>query len=245
MQAVAGDTVATALYAGGIRIFSRSFKYHRPRGLYSLDGQASTCLMEIDGLPNVKAEITPLREGMAVAPQNVLGSPERDLLAASEWFDWAMHPGFYYKMFHKPWKLWPLFAGILRRAAGMGKLNESWHPGSFEIRFLNCDVCVIGGGPAGMQAALAAAECDRRVVLIETRPVLGGFYDWRVARSPWGELFHERGRTLAQSASLHPAIRVFTRTHLTGLFPDNLPFSPDHIVVMVPTKIRYICTLIS
>jgi len=222
MQGVTGDTVATALYAGGIRIFSRSFKYHRPRGLYSLDGQASTCMMEIDGLPNVKAEITPLREGMAVAPQNVLGSPEWDLLAASEWFDWAMHPGFYYKMFHKPWKLWPFFADVLRRAAGMGKLNESWHPGSFDNLFLNCDVCVVGGGPAGMQAALAAAECDRRVVLIETRPVLGGFYDWRVARSPWGEPFHERGRALADMVSRHSAIRVFTRTHLTGLFPANL-----------------------
>ena len=222
MQGVAGDTVATALYAGGIRIFSRSFKYHRPRGLYSLDGQASTCMMEIDGLPNVKAEITPLREGMAVKPQNVLGSPERDLLSVAEWFGWAMHPGFYYKMFHKPWPLWPFFADMLRRAAGMGKLNESVLAGRFENLFLNCDVCVIGGGPAGMQAALAAAECDRRVVLIETRPVLGGFYDWRVARSPWGESFHERGRALAQSVSLQPAIRVFTRTHLTGLFPDNL-----------------------
>src|SRR5512136_495906 len=94
---VAGDTVASALYGNGIRIFSRSFKYHRPRGLYSLDGQCSNCLMEIDGLPNVRAESTLLREGMSVVPQNVLGSPERDWFAVLDKLDWAMPAGFYYR----------------------------------------------------------------------------------------------------------------------------------------------------
>jgi sarcosine oxidase subunit alpha len=222
MQGVAGDTVATALYAGGVRIFSRSFKYHRPRGLYSLDGQSCTCMMEIDGIPNMKAEITSLREGMVVRSQNVLGSPQWDWLAAAEWLDWAMHPGFYYKLFHKPWPLWPVFAKIIRRAAGLGKLNEKGHPGNFENLFLNCDVCVIGGGPAGLQAALAAAEFELRVILIETRPYLGGFYDWRVARSAWGQPFWARGQELSNSVVQHPVIRVFKQTHLTGIFADNL-----------------------
>ncbi len=221
MQGVLGDTVATALYANSVRIFSRSFKYHRPRGLFSLDGESSTCMMQIDGIPNLKAEITLLREGMDVQPQNVLGSLEWDWLAASERLDWAMHPGFYYKVFHKPWRLWPFFEKFLRRAAGLGQLNEHGHPGTFENLFLNCDVCVIGGGPAGISAALAAAETNLRIILLESRPHLGGFYDWRTTPSPWEQPFCARGSDLSSAAAGHPAIRVFSRTHLTGIFNDN------------------------
>jgi len=222
MQGVAGDTVATALYANGIRIFSRSFKYHRPRGFYSMDGESSNCLVEINGIPNVKAEITLLREGMDIKTQNVFGSAEWDWLAVSEWFDWAMHPGFYYKVFHKPWRLWPFFQNVIRHAAGLGRLNENAPPGSCDSLFLNCDVCVIGGGPAGMSAALAAAGTDTRVVLVESRPYLGGFYDWRIAQSPWDEPFYMRGRKLATALETHESIRVFRNTHLTGIFKDNL-----------------------
>ena len=79
-QGVDGDTIATALYADGTRIFSRSLKYHRPRGLYSLDGECSNCFVEVDGIPNVPAELTAIEEGMMVRPQNVIGSPDRDRL---------------------------------------------------------------------------------------------------------------------------------------------------------------------
>ena len=95
-----GDTVATALYANGIRIFSRSIKFHRPRGLYSLDGECSNCLMEIDGVPNVRAEQLLLRDGMSVRPQNVVGSPEIDLKGFMDKLGWAMPAGFYYRYFH-------------------------------------------------------------------------------------------------------------------------------------------------
>jgi sarcosine oxidase subunit alpha len=222
MQGVAGDTVATALYSHGVRIFSRSFKYHRPRGLYSMDGESSNCMVEINGIPNVKAEITRLQEGMDIRHQNVLGSAEWDWLAVSGWFDWAMHPGFYYKAFHKPWRLWPVFQNLLRHAAGLGKLREDPLSGAFENVFLNCDICVIGGGPAGLSAALAAADTGVRVVLIESRPHLGGFYDWRVAPTPWGEPFYVRGGELSSAVERHECIRVFQQTHLTGIFKDNL-----------------------
>ena len=222
MHGAAGDTVATASYSNGIRIFSRSFKYHRPRGLYSMDGESSNCMVEINGIPNVKAEITYLQEGMDIRHQNVLGSAERDLLAVSEWFDWAMHPGFYYKIFHKPWRLWPVFQNLLRHAAGLGKLRDESPSGVSENLFLNCDICVIGGGPAGLSAALAAADTGVRVVLIESRPHLGGFYDWRVAAAPWGEPFYVRGRELSSAVERHECIRIFRQTHLTGVFKDNL-----------------------
>ena len=77
-QGLSGDTIATALYAGGVRIFSRSLKYHRPRGLYSLDGESSNTCMDVDGIPNVCAETALLKDGMRVSAQNVKGSPETD-----------------------------------------------------------------------------------------------------------------------------------------------------------------------
>ncbi len=221
MQGFSGDTVATAMAANDIKIFSRSFEYHRPRGLYSMDGESSTCMVQINNIPNIKGEITPLKEGMDIAAQNVLGSPEWDWLAGIEQLDWLMHPGFYYKMFHKPAWMWPFFTKILRSVAGLGKLRETSQQGKFESLFLNCDVCVVGAGPAGISAAIAAADKKLRVILLESRHSLGGFYDWRTAVSPWGEPFYLRSKNLAEAVDSHENIRVFSGTHLTGIFTGN------------------------
>ncbi len=94
-EGLAGDTIATALYAGGVRIFSRSLKYHRPRGLYSLDGECSNTCMEVDGLPNVCTERTLLENGMTLTTQNVKGSAENDLMGFMDMLDWAMPAAFY------------------------------------------------------------------------------------------------------------------------------------------------------
>lgn len=167
LQGLSGDRVATALWAEGVRIFSRSFKYHRPRGLYSLDGETSGCLMEIDHTPNVMADQTPLREGMTIKTQNVLGSLRYDLMSVTKVFDWAMGPGFYYRMFHKPYALWPFFMRMLRRVGGLGRLNPDWRGRKYGSLFLNSDVCVVGGGPAGLCAALSAAEEGARMLLLD------------------------------------------------------------------------------
>lgn len=221
LEGYRGDTVATALFANGVRIFSRSLKYHRPRGLYSLDGESSNCLMEIDGLPNMRAEQVPLRGGMQVRPQNVLGSPERDLLGFLDAFHWAMPAGFYYRVFHKPYRLWPFFQNLIRRAAGAGKVNPAWEPGRYDELHLHADVCVVGGGPAGMQAAKAAAQAGLRVVLLEARPWLGGFYDWRAAEHD-GTPLYERARHLARELESLSNVRVYTSCTATGLYGDLL-----------------------
>lgn len=218
-----GDTVATALYGNGIRIFSRSIKYHRPRGLYSLDGESSNCLMDIDGIPNVAAEKMLLRNGMRVKPQNVTGSPEMDLMGFLDKMDWALPAGFYYRYFHKPYKLWPFFLNRIRKAAGLGILDPASHmEGRYDERYLNCDVCVVGGGPAGMQAALAAAEQGLRVILLEARPWLGGFFDYRTAKYDSGVPLYERGRELAKKVISNSNIRIFCHTSLTGLYSNSL-----------------------
>jgi len=201
---MAGDTVATALYAGGVRIFSRSLKYHRPRGLYSLDRECSNSFLSIDGIPNVSGETTLVRQGMRVEPQNILGSPETDFLGFWDRFSFAMPAGFYYRFMHKPYRLWPFFIRLIRKAAGIGVLSPEFRmKGSYDEIYPNTDVCIIGGGPAGMSAALAAAGKGLRVILLEARPWLGGFFDWRAAESPGGTPLFERARNLEKIGRAH------------------------------------------
>jgi len=126
LTGVAGDTVATALYAGGVRIFSRSLKYHRPRGLYSLDGESSNTCVGIDGIPNVSAENTVLKEGMQVRAQNVMGTAGRDLMGFLDKLDWAMPAGFYYRTMHKPAAVWPIALKQVRKMAGLGKISPDF-----------------------------------------------------------------------------------------------------------------------
>ncbi|WP_172684233.1 2Fe-2S iron-sulfur cluster-binding protein, partial [Desulfosarcina cetonica] len=149
IQGVAGDTVATALYASGVRVFGRSLKYHRPRGLYSLDGECSNTCMEVDGIPNVRTENTPLKSGMAVKAQNVVGSADFDWMAFMDKLDWMMPAGFYYKIMHKPAAVWPLAMKQIRKAAGLGVISADYQmKGQYDERYLTAEVTVIGGGAA-------------------------------------------------------------------------------------------------
>src|SRR3990170_2476225 len=103
VTAFAGDTIGSALFAGGRRVFSRSFKYHRPRGLLCCSGQCPNCLMQVDGVPNVRVCTEPAREGADVRAQNVWGSLERDLLAVVDKVGGPFTPvGFYYRTFMRP-----------------------------------------------------------------------------------------------------------------------------------------------
>jgi len=169
LKGLSGDTVASALYANGIRIFSRSLKYHRPRGLYSIDGESSNTCMQVNGIPNVCAETTLLTGGMQLEAQNVIGSPEWDAKGFMDHLDWAMPAGFYYRTMHKPARIWPVALKQVRKAAGLGKISPDFQmAGQYDEIFPTADVCVIGGGPAGMSAALAAAEQGLRVMVFMT-----------------------------------------------------------------------------
>ncbi len=222
-QGAQGDTVASALYANGMRVFGRSLKYHRPRGLYSLDGECSNTCMEVDGVPNVRAENTLLKEGMTVKAQNVKGSPEKDKMGFMDKLGWAMPAGFYYQTMHKPAKMWPIALKQIRKVAGLGKMSPDFvMPGKYDEIFPTADVCVIGGGPAGMSAALAAAEKGLRVILLEARPWLGGFFEYRAAEYQNGTPLYQRARDLAQQVEETPNIRVFTHTAMIGAYNNNL-----------------------
>ena len=224
-EGVNGDTIASLLYANGVRVFSRSLKYHRPRGLYSLDGECSNTLMQVDGEPNVRAENTPARNGMAVMAQNVAFSKtaQIDAMAFMDNLSFAMPAGFYYRTMHKPARLWPQAIKRIRKAAGLGVLDPVFRmPGNFDEIYPTADVCVVGGGPAGMRAALAAAEQGLRVVLIENRPRLGGHFEYRRAADADGTPLYRRAHGLARALRGQTNVRVFENTALLGVYNNNL-----------------------
>lgn len=222
-QGVEGDTIATALYAAGVRMFGRSLKYHRPRGLYSLDGECSNTCLDVDGVPNVRSENTLLKDGMNVKPQNIVGSLENDRLAVIDKFDKLMPAGFYYKTMHKPAAIWPIAMKQIRKTAGMGVISPDYKmKGEYDEIFPTAEVTVVGGGAAGMTAALAAAKSGLRVILLEARPHLGGTYDYRVAKNNKGTPLYLRARDLAEQVAKEENIRVFTHTSMIGGYTNNL-----------------------
>ena len=156
-----GDSVASALYRAGVRIFSRSFKYHRPRGLMTLDGISPNDLVTVDGVPNVHASTTPLGASMRVRGQNAWPSVRFDLMGIFDTASALLPVGFYYKTFIRPRAFWPLYEKVLRNAAGLGSVDsnpDSFEESHFDKTYTHTELAVIGGGPAGMSAALAAAE---------------------------------------------------------------------------------------
>ena len=137
--------------------------------------------------------------------------------------DWAMPAGFYYRTMHKPARIWPIALKQVRKAAGLGVLAPDFQmPGKYDEIYPSTDVCIIGGGPAGMSAALAAAEHGLRVILLESRPWLGGYFDYRTAEFVKGSALFQRARELAEKIAQTSNIRTFTHTAVVGAYNNNL-----------------------
>ncbi len=213
-----GDTIASALAAAGVNIISRSFKYHRPRGLLCCAGHCPNCLVQVGDEPNVRACQRPAEHGMNVSSQNAWPSRRLDLLSLAGKASRFMPVGFYYKTFMRPPSLWPLYEGVLRRAAGLGTVDEHCgHDDGGDKQYLHGDVAVVGGGPAGIGAALAAAQAGARTLLFDENPTLGGHR--RYSRGGVGG-----SRPLeSQIASLSDMeeIQLFTDTAVVGLYEGN------------------------
>lgn len=217
IEAFDGDTIASALYASGMRIFSRSFKYHRPRGLLCGAGHCPNCLMNVDGVPNVRTCITPVREGVAVHHQNAWPSLNNDLLSVNDKLDFLMPVGFYYKTFTHP-RVWKIAESVIRRAAGLGVVPEdgsSVVEHEYSHTHMHADIVVIGGGPAGMTAAIEAAKTGETVVLIDDGPALGGHLRWEVGGP-------ENNAGLAGQLLAHSGINVLGNATCFGIYEGNL-----------------------
>ena len=186
VTAYEGETIAAALYADGIRIFSRSFKYHRPRGLYCFSGYCSHCLMRVDGVPNVRTCMELVRWGMKVESQNAWPSLKLDIAAFAGYLDFLIRPGFQYRRFIRQRRLYHIWERFLRRMAGVGKLADVGKNLPPRTMQAEPEVVIAGGGIAGISAALHAAGTGAKVWLIEKETMLGGTlcYDTSVVELP-------------------------------------------------------------
>ncbi|PWE31385.1 sarcosine oxidase subunit alpha [Maritimibacter sp. 55A14] len=172
MQGHPGDTLASALLANGVRLVGRSFKYHRPRGMFSAGPEEPNALVTLgEGArtePNTRATMAELFNGLQAASQNHRGPLGFDLMAATDLLAPFLGAGFYYKTFMWPRAFWErVYEPLIRRAAGLGALSGQDDPGLYDKGYRHCDVLVIGAGPAGMAAALAAGRAGARVILAD------------------------------------------------------------------------------
>jgi heterotetrameric sarcosine oxidase alpha subunit len=174
-----GDTLASALLANGVSLVGRSFKYHRPRGIFSAGPEEPNALVTLGTggrrEPNLPATTLELADGMAAQSQNRWPSLAFDVQSVNGLFAPFLSAGFYYKTFMGPTRrAWMFYEHFIRKAAGLGRAGTEPDADRYEVRHAFADVAVVGGGPAGLPAARAAANAGARVVLIEQDFLLGG-----------------------------------------------------------------------
>lgn len=219
-QGFAGDSIASALLANGRFLLSRSFKYHRPRGPLTMAGQDANTLVQLPSEPNVLADTHLLESGAQVTGQNFNGSLDNDKDAYLGKFSKFMPVGFYYRSFYKPKGAWKLWEPIIRKKAGLGVLDLKFQPEYYDKAYRFADLAVVGAGPAGLQAALTAANAGAKVLLIEQQPILGGSLTY--ARF---DVENDRAdslrRELINAVEGHANIHVLKKATCNAWFTDN------------------------
>jgi sarcosine oxidase subunit alpha len=219
-QGLEGDSIASALLANGRFLLSRSFKYHRPRGPLTMAGQDANTLVQLPSEPNVLADTYSLESGIEVTGQNFNGSLDNDKDAYLGKFSKFMPVGFYYRSFYKPRGMWKVWEPIIRKKAGLGVLDLKFQPEYYDKAYLFADLAVIGAGPAGLQAALAAANSGAKVLLIEQQPVLGGSLTY--ARFDLeGSRAETLRRELVNAVEGHANIHLLKEATCNAWFTDN------------------------
>lgn len=221
-----GDSLASALLANGVTLVGRSFKYHRPRGIVTAGPEEPNALVEIGTgayrEPNTRAPQVELYDGLVTTSQNRWPSLDFDIGAINSVASRLLPSGFYYKTFKWPKDGWMFYEKFIRRAAGLGTGSTETDPDRYDKVYGHCDVMVVGGGPAGIAAALSAGRAGARVVLVDEQSELGG------------SLLSERDRTIdgkpvqewvdAAKAELAgmPEVRVLTRTTAFAYLDANM-----------------------
>jgi len=222
MSGYRGDTLASALLANGETLIGRSFKYHRPRGFVSAGVEEPNGLFTLGSggrtEPNIAGTTTELYPGLEARCQNGWPSVRFDVMSVNRLAAPLLSAGFYYKTFMGPRRgSWMLYEPVIRRAAGLGRAVHERDPDRYETRHAFCDVLVIGGGPAGLSAALAAGRAGARVVLVEQDFLLGGS---ALLEEPSTALDAWRATVEAELCAM-PAVKLCRRTTALGLYDGS------------------------
>ena len=210
-----GDSIVSALAACGVRVFSRSFKYHRPRGILTANFIDPSCMVQVDDEPNVRAAHRLVENGIDVQPQNGWPSLNFDLKSVNGLLSSFLGPGFYYKTFMWPRSWWPIYERQLRRFIAGGEVVNRPSRSYYDKRYSHPDILVAGGGPAGMAAAIAGARAGAQVMLVEEEHQLGGHLRWGHAADL------SALRDLRRDISALPGIEVLTDSAVTGRYDGN------------------------
>jgi sarcosine oxidase, subunit alpha len=225
-QGFAGDTLASALLANDVSLVGRSFKYHRPRGVLSAGSEEPNALVTIDRgpgriTPNLRATQIELYDGLVARSQNRFPSLRFDLGAIAGFAAPLLSAGFVYKTFMGPRSFWQrVYEPAIRRAAGLGRAPRDPDPDRYLHRYAHCETLIVGGGPAGLAAALSASATGARVILCDEQAGFGGSLldEPNVTIDGWPapDWVGEAIRTVSDSVTLLP------RTTAFGCYPGGM-----------------------
>ncbi len=224
LKAYENETVAAALYASGVRVFSRSIKYHSPRGFFCAIGRCNSCMMEVDGVPNVKTCVVRVGDGMRVKLQRSFTDKLAPLLNRMK-----LSPLTYIKMFTRPSFIYKPAMKVMRQFTGIGSLpkrvrGEVGKKGDEE---LSAELLIVGAGPAGLSAAIEAGQLCKNVILVDDKDRLGGqlikqthtfFSDVKYAAGKRG---FKLGEEMVGKILKMKSVRVFTNTSALAYYPQE------------------------
>ena len=224
LEGYAGDSLASALLASGVTLVGRSFKYHRPRGILSAGPEEPNALVQLgEGgktEPNLRATQIELYDGLVAESQNRWPSLDVDFGSVNSLLAPLFPAGFYYKTFMWPRLLWMTYEYFIRRMAGLGRAPASSDPDRYERVNAHCDVLVVGGGPAGLAAALVAGRSGARVILADEQSEFGGSLLGQQATIDGGPALDWVAAAVKELATM-PEARLIARGTVFGYYDHN------------------------